>query len=193
MKRPKATSVLCIIIPLMMVSLFTMGQQYNVGLQQNTVCGQLSKAQYDSIRSVLQAYQYLPLKDTLIIKYQYESTLMVPVASENDDLIQQSITEELRMLHGAQIHRKNISLLNLMEPGGRADTLAKYNNLANVDEAGVVHRMILNENKNFNSVILFPNRKYICINSADGWAALKLKSGELQQVLSATARQVSKN
>jgi hypothetical protein len=182
-------------IPVIVVLFFSTsvsyGQQYSVALQQHTISGQLPAAQYEALRSLLQGYSILPLKDTLIIKYEYDMQQTgIPVV-ENDDIIQQNITTELRMLHNAMLKRKNITLLSMIEPGNRADSMKIYNNMVNVDLAKSVYRLLLNDLNAVNSVIILPSGKYICFNSADGWAALRVSGGEIQQLLSSTAKSIN--
>ncbi|RYY45942.1 MAG: hypothetical protein EOO06_15540 [Chitinophagaceae bacterium] len=172
------------IIALCSTAFPAVAQQYSLVGQQNIFSGQLSKAQYDSVKKLLGSYSYLPLKDTIVIKYQYAADNAAGSFSENDELIQQNIVSELRLLHNVQVHRKNVSLLNMLEPGIWGDSLKLYNNTAMTDADGSLHRLLFNQNPGFNSVILFPNKNFICIGSSDGWAALKMSAPELNKALS---------
>lgn len=161
-------------------------QSYKVVSQDNTSTGRLSQQEYDSIRNLLKTYSLLPLKDTIIFKYQYD---VVPQGNIprtlNDEIIQQNITKELRQLHSALAKRKNISLFDFIAPGPGADSILVYNNLGIVDADKNIQRLLMANSQSANAMILMPDKRFICLKDEDGWAALKLSPHDLQQLLQA--------
>ncbi|MBC7937482.1 MAG: hypothetical protein H7Y86_19215, partial [Rhizobacter sp.] len=138
--------------------------------QANITTGRLTTAEYDSVRTLLKQYSTIDLKDTIILKYQYD---VVPAGNQPNtldvEIIQQMVTGELRKLHSAMAKRKNISLFNLTAPGTAADSLLMYNNLAMIDTSGILQRLLLTRKSSTSSVILMPGRQFICFTAAAGW------------------------
>ena len=156
--------------------------------QDNMSTGQVSKTAYDSLRNIFRKMNAGLLNDTVLLKFEYD---VVPAGralpAENAEIIQQKITEELRMLHGALTVRKKISVLEMVSPGPRADELNIYNNMANVDSNNLIRELLSRQGITGNSIMLLPGGKFISLNSSDGWAALHLPQASLRHLLSNTS------
>lgn len=167
-------------------------QGYHTALQSSTMSGKLSETQYDSLRHMLGTGSFQSLRDTLIIKYEYETGEAAIYNEKDDELIQQNVTDELRMLHNAQVCRKNISVFSLVEPGANADSTLEYNNTAMLDQFKLVQRLLLNNTSQYNSIIVFPNGSFTAFQCADGWAALRANHLELQQLSAKASTQMAR-
>ena len=161
-----------------------LAQAESPAIQSNTTIGSLSAAEYDSITTLLRQYSLIPLHDTIILKYQND---VAPAgnnsATADDEIIQQTITGELRKLHQAMARRKNISIFNFIEPGMAANDIVANNNLAIIETSGILQRLLLKGKNATSSILLIPGRQYICFSGAQGWEALDLTGRQVKQFL----------
>ena len=169
-----------------------LAQAESPAIQSNTTIGSLSAAEYDSITTLLRQYSLIPLHDTIILKYQND---VAPAgnnsATADDEIIQQTITGELRKLHQAMARRKNISIFNFIEPGMAANDMVANNNLAIIETSGILQRLLLKGKNATSSILLIPGRQYICFSGAQGWEALDFTGRQVKQFLAGDLAKVN--
>jgi len=141
---------------------------------------QLPSATYDSVKRILKNSWAPALKDTIIIHYQPE--IPEAVARENDEIIQQKVTEELRFLHNKMVERKNITVMQFAADGPNNKYMQEFDNLVVIDKDHSLHNLLFRENTAV-SVMLLPSGKCIYFTGSEKWAALTVTSQMLQQAL----------
>jgi hypothetical protein len=134
------------------------------------VVNQLSKEVNDSIRTLLKRSWAPSLKDTVII--QYDRPMPPGVVRENDDIIQQKVTAELRLLHASMVARKNITILEFAADDAGNNDLGQFNNLIIIDKDRALYNLLFKDHE-AGSVMLLASGQCTWFPGKEKWMALQ--------------------
>ena len=148
--------------------------------------GSLNQSTYDSLKKFLRQYSATGLKDTLIIKYDYNNES----CWEQLDLMNYNYVQEVIASHSEKIKRvmssrANVSVFDFREPGSRINNLKRWDRAIIIDSSKVLLNLVFKERTRCgNSIIVLPDKQYLFLRSDSHSEALDLSQAKIAGYLS---------
>ena len=129
--------------------------------------GTLDDAANASVRQLLASRSPSPLKDTVIIKYDYNNSACWSMLDEKDDtVIRGFITRHRQRVSALQSARPGVSVFNFREPGSKVNKIKKWDDSVLVDSSGQLMALLFRERSVCgNSIIILPDKRFVFIRS----------------------------
>lgn len=145
--------------------------------------GKLNDSTYTNLKQFLRNYS--KLKDTLIIKYDYNYESCWSLLDQRDDAtIMRIVNSRKEQFNGAMKVRDNISVFNFREPGNSFNKIKEWNSLIIVDSTKQLYNLIFSErNTCGNSIVVLPDKRFVFIRSDSHFEALDLNQRQITQLL----------
>ena len=168
-----------------MLALNSNGQFYKPGDKGKFIKGELSEADYTSLKSILLENSKSVLQDTLIIKYEYNNeTCWMFLDKLNDDEIASSIKIRQLQIQKACLVRKGISVFKFREKGLDLNKVVERDSSILIDRKKQLFRLLFKKRATCgNSIIVLPNRKFILIRSDSHFEAINYTQDQISDVL----------
>ena len=147
--------------------------------------GRLDDASNTTLRQFLASRTPSSLKDTIIIKYDYNNKSCWELLDEKDDnYIQGFVTRHNERVQKVQATRPNVSLFDFREPGNNANKIKKWNRSIIVDSTRQLMSLLFKERSICgNSIIVMPDKRFVFIRSDSHSEAMDLTQERLLEYL----------
>jgi len=147
--------------------------------------GQLTDSTFTALRKYLTNSTNAPLKDTIIIKYDYNhETCWNLLDQSEDDHIMSLVREDHDKVRQVVASRRHVSVFNFREPGNSLNKFKKWNNLIIVDNSKTLLNLLFKERCTCgNSIILLPDKRYVFLRSDSHSEALNLTQKLIERKL----------
>ena len=121
----------------------------------------------NSLRLLLVAPTSSSLKDTIIIKYDYNNESCWELLDQKDDnYIQGFVTRHKQRVETLLTTRPNVSVFEFREPGNNINKIKKWDSSIIIDSTRQLMNLLFKERSTCgNSIIVLPDRRFIFIRS----------------------------
>ncbi|SJZ31923.1 hypothetical protein [Sediminibacterium ginsengisoli] len=145
----------------------------------------LSQETYNTLLSFLARYSTTGLKDTLIIKYDYNNESCWNTLDQmSDDYIQKTIAAHTQRVQQVLAKRKNISAFDFREPGNNMNKLKKWDRNIIIDSSNTLLNLIFKDRSRCgNSMIVLPDKQFVFLRSDPHADALDLSQAQITSYL----------
>ena len=143
--------------------------------------GTLDDVTHASLRQVLTPLATSSLKDTIIIKYDYNNETCWDLLDQQDDgYIQGFVTRHKQRLQMLQTTRPNVSIFEFREPGSNLNKIKKWNNSIIIDSSRQLMNMLFKARSTCgNSIVILPDQRFVFIRSDSHSEAIDLTQKEI--------------
>jgi len=168
-----------------MLTLNSNGQFYKLGDKGKIIKGELSEADYNSLKSILLENSKSVLPDTLIIKYDYNNeTCWMFLDSKNDDDIDSSISIRQRQVQKVSLNRKGVSIFKFKEKGSNLSKVIDRDSSIFLDRKRKLFKLLFKKKSTCgNSIIILPSRKFILLRSDSHFEAINYTRDQIIDIL----------
>ncbi len=148
-------------------------------------CGTLDEATDITLRQLLSSHTTFPLKDTLIIKYDYNNESCWNILDQADDAhIMAFVTRHKERMQVLQTSRPDVSVFNFREPGNSLNKIKKWDNSIIIDSSRQLMNLLFKERSTCgNSIIVLPDKTFVFLRSDSHSEALELTQDQLLKYL----------
>jgi len=147
--------------------------------------GLLEDTIFISLKSFLQKYTQDIIKDTIIIKYDYNNETCWNNLDESDDeRIMKFVKRKQQSMKQVSQSRKNISLFNFREPGDNLNKLKLWDSTIIIDNRKELYNLLFPHKFNCgNSILILPDKRFIYIGSDPHSEAFYLTGKQIEGIL----------
>ncbi|HMJ47726.1 MAG TPA: hypothetical protein VK498_10360 [Ferruginibacter sp.] len=147
--------------------------------------GNLTEPGYNALKQVLLTYSKSELKDTLIIKYDYNrETCWDLLDQHGDDYIHGVVSAQQMHIQKAGLNRKGVPIFSFREEGNDFNKLKKWDNTLIIDKEAKLFRLLFYERTICgSSIIVLPDRKYVLLRSDSHFEILDYSGEKIRQLL----------
>jgi hypothetical protein len=158
---------------------------YKNGDKKSIYTGRLEDADYNYLKQLLVANTNMPLKDTLIIKYDYNHETCWDVLDQKpDEHITSFITTHQARVQKFRELRPNVSLFEYREPGKFSNKLKKWNTSIIVDSSKQLYKLLFSERTTCgSSIIILPTKNFIFFRSDAHSMAMDYTQEQIKKLL----------
>lgn len=148
--------------------------RYDYNTRGKCMKGKLSDSNYNALKIYLQ--QYLPdkkLKDTIVIKYDFNNADCWHASNEDEDsIVLKSVHHYQRFVNLKVSERPGITVLEFREKGNQISKYRKLNDFVKVD-SGFLQQLFFYEKVTCGtSVIILPDQQFLLLKSDPHFDAL---------------------
>jgi hypothetical protein len=168
------------------ISCGTSSQLYRRDDKNKIYTGQLSESNFTSLKQYLTFTTNSKLKDTIIIKYDYNNETCWNVLDQSeDDYIISIVTRHKARVQQILAQRQNISVFDFREPGNNLNKIIKWDSSIIIDSSKQLFNLIFKERCICgSSIIVMPDRRFVFIRSDSHSEALDLTQNQIEELLS---------
>ena len=161
----------------------TSAKLYKKGDKNKIYSGQLDALTYQSLQQALPVTPVL--KDTIIIKYDYNNETCWSILDQSDDNhIQGFVTRHNERVQNVFMSRPNVSVFDFREPGNNLNKIKKWNTSIIIDSTKQLYNLLFKERAACgNSIIVLPDRRFVFIRSDSHSEALNLTQDKIIEYL----------
>ncbi|MDF3076681.1 MAG: hypothetical protein K0S09_570 [Sphingobacteriaceae bacterium] len=147
--------------------------------------GTLADSTYNSLRQLLSNKIVSPIKDTIIIKYDYNNESCWNLLDQQDDsYIQGFLTRSKERAQTLLLTRPNASVLNFREPGNNLNKLKKWDSTIIIDDSKQLMNLLFKDKATCgNSIIVVPDKRFVFIRSDSHFMASYLAQAKILEYL----------
>lgn len=164
----------------------TSSQIYSYGNKNKTYTGQLGDSIFLSLKKYLTINANSKLKDTIIIKYDYNNeTCWNNLDQSEDENIRGFIKKYKEKILLVLFTRQNVSIFNFREAGNSLNKIKKWDTSIIIDSSKQLFNLIFKERCTCgNSIIIMPNRKFVFVRSDSHFEVLDFSQKRIEEILS---------
>ena len=144
----------------------------------------------DSTFTVLKQYltntTNLKLKDTIIIKYNYNNETCWNILDQKEDSYIMSFVTgyKERVQRRVLAARQNVSVFNFREPGNKLNKIIKWDNSILIDSSKQLFNLLFKERCICgSSIIALPDKRFIFLRSDSHTDVLNLTQKQIEEIL----------
>ena len=147
--------------------------------------GELNNSDFSVLRKLLTNHSFEGLKDTLIIKYDYNKETCWDMLDQQDDAyIMGFITRHKQTVADILSKRKNVSIFAYREPGDNINKLKKWDDSIIIDSSKVLFNLLFKDRTTCgSSIMVMPDKRYVFMRSDSHSEILDLPADRINNVL----------
>ena len=144
---------------------------------------------YDStitiLKSFLARYGSINLKDTIVIKYDYNNEICWDrLDAKDDDYIMGFINRHQQQMQKIILDRPNLSVFTFREPGNNLNKIKMWDKSILIDSSKQLYNLLFYDRSECgNSILIMPDRKFIFIRSDAHSQILDITTSKIQELL----------
>lgn len=180
------THFLSIIIGLTILSSCTHSTKlYKNDNKEKTYTGKLEDSTYNSLKQFLTSSTNQLLKDTLIIKYDYNNeTCWGLLDKKEDEYVMGFITRHKERVQQVLLARQNVSIFDFREAGTNINKIKKWDNSILIDSSKTLFNLLFKERCTCgSSIIVMPDRRFVFLRSDSHSEAMDLTQKQIGDLL----------
>lgn len=145
----------------------------------------LSDSTFANLKQYLTSIAKTQLKDTIIIKYDYNNeTCWDELDKRSDDYVIPFITANQERVKSLLTLRNNVSIFAFREPGVNFNKIKKWDKSIIIDSDRYLFNMLFKERSTCgNSIIVLPDGRYVVIRSDSHSEAMEYSQGKIIELL----------
>ncbi len=158
---------------------------YRYNDKNKTYTGQLSDSTFSALNKYLTITANSKLKDTIIIKYDYNNDNCWNALDESEaDYIMDFVTRHKERVLQVLAARRNVSVFNFREPGNSLNKIKKWDNTIIIDSSKQLYHLLFKERTSCgNSIIVMPDKKFVFLRSDAHSEVLDLSQSKIEVIL----------
>ena len=147
--------------------------------------GTLDDATNNSFRQFLTARTTSSLKDTIIIKYDYNNESCWELLDQKDEnYILGFVTRHKERIQKIQATRPNVSVFDFREPGNNVNKIKKSNGSIIIDRSRQLMNLLFKERSICgNTIIVMPDKRFVFIRSDSHSEAMDMTQDRILEYL----------
>lgn len=160
--------------------------RYNINnINYKGYSGQLSNSTFIALKQYLSNTTSSKLKDTIIIKYDYNyETCWDILDQREDDYIMGFVTRSREIVQQVLASRQNVSVFKFREPGRRLNKIKKFDNSIIIDSSKQLFNLLFKERCTCgSSIIIMPDKRFIFLCSDSHFKILELTQKQIGDIL----------
>jgi hypothetical protein len=164
----------------------TTSQLYRYYDKNKTYTGQLNDSIFASLKQYLTITTNSKLKDTILIKYDYNNETCWNILDQSeDDYIMGFVRRHKERVQRVLATRKNVSVFNFREPGNSLNKIKKWDNSIIIDSSRQLLNLVFKERCTCgNSIIIMPDKRFVFLRSDSHSEVLDLTQKQIEELLS---------
>jgi hypothetical protein len=165
----------------------TTAKLYPYDDKNRTIVGQLSDSEFVALKQYLIATTNSNLKDTIIIKYDFNNeTCWERLDQREDENIMGFVKRHQEAMQQVLATRKNVSAFDFREPGDNLNKIKMWDNSIIIDSSMQLFNLFFKYRSNCgNSIIVMPDKKFVYIHSDPHSEILYLTQKQIENILNA--------
>jgi hypothetical protein len=186
MKRHFLYFISFITILIIAESCGTTSQLYRYDDKNKTYIGQLSDSTFAVLKKYLTITANSKLKDTIIIKYDYNNeTCWTILDQSEDDHIMGFVRRHKERVQQVLATRQNVSVFDYREPGNSLNKIKKWDNSIIIDSSKQLLNLLFKERCTCgSSIIVMPDKRFVFLRSDSHSEVLDLTQKQIEEILS---------
>lgn len=146
---------------------------------------QLNDTTFDDLKKYLTSITNAELKDTIIIKYDYNNeTCWDELDKRDDDNVKSFIIWNEERVKSLLMLRKNVSIFAFREPGDKFNKIKKWDKSIIIDSNRYLFNLLFKERSTCgNSIIVLPDGRYVFIRSDSHSEAMEYSQEKIIEFL----------
>ena len=170
----------------MVVSCGTSAKLYRFDDNSKTYTGQLSDSTYTSLKKYLTKATNKQLKDSIIIKYEYNNETCWSLLDEReDDYIMNFVKTHQEKVRKMESTRPGVSVFDFREPGNKFNKIKKWDKSIIIDSTKQLFDLLFKERCTCgSSIIIMPNKTFVFMRSDSHTEILDLTKKQIENILS---------
>jgi hypothetical protein len=163
----------------------TTAQLYRYNDKNKKYSGQLSDSTYKALKHFLTSTTNSKLKDTIVIKYNYNNeTCWNTLDQREDEHIMGFVLRHKQMVQQVLATRQNISFFDFREPGEKVNKIIKWDNSIIIDSTKQLFNLVFKERCICgSSIIVMPDKKFVYLRSDSHTEILDLTENRIEEIL----------
>ena len=147
--------------------------------------GQLDDSVYNAVKQYLVNTTSQTLKDTILIKYDYNNeTCWDNLDQKEDDHIMGFVTRHQQRIQYVRATRPNVSVFDFREPGKRLNKIKKYDQSIIIDSSKRLFNILFKERCTCgSSIMIMPDKRYVFLRSDSHSEILYLTQMQIEEML----------
>jgi len=185
MKRHFLYFISIITILIIAESCGTISQLYRYDDKNRTYIGQLNDTTFTALIKYLTTTTNSKLKDTIIIKYDYnKETCWDNLDEKEDEYIMGFVRRHKERVQKVFAIRKNVSVFDFREPGNNLNKIKKWDSSIIIDSSKQLFNLLFKERCTCgSSIIVMPDKRFIFLRSDSHSEALDLTQKQIEALL----------
>ena len=153
--------------------------------KNRTVNGELNDSMFSVLKKYLQDYSQFNIKDTIIIKYDFNNeTCWSRLDEKDDEHIMRFVKRNQQNMRLISTTRTNVSAFNFREPGDNVNKLKLWDSSIIIDSSKQLYNLLFRQSYNCgNSILVMPNKRFIYIGSDPHSAIFYLSGRQIEALL----------
>ena len=163
----------------------TTSQLYRYDDINRKYSGQLSDSSYNALKHFLTTSTNSILKDTIIIKYDYNhETCWDLLDQKNDDYIMGLVKRHQERVQQVLATRQNISVFVFRERGNDINKIKIWDNSIMIDSSKKLYKLLFKKRCTCgSSIIVMPDKRFVFIRSDSHSEIIDLKKNQIEDIL----------
>ncbi|MBS1591736.1 MAG: hypothetical protein JST07_06450 [Bacteroidetes bacterium] len=184
MKKHFLYFISLIILLIFVESCSTTAQLYDD--KNRSYTGLLRDSTFTVLKQYLTNTTNLKLKDTIIIKYNYNNETCWNILDQKEDSYIMSFVTgyKERVQRRVLAARQNVSVFNFREPGNKLNKIIKWDNSILIDSSKQLFNLLFKERCICgSSIIALPDKRFIFLRSDSHTDVLNLTQKQIEEIL----------
>jgi hypothetical protein len=163
----------------------TTSKLYRYNDKNKTYTGQLNDSTFSALKQYLTSTINSKLKDTIIIKYDYNNETCWNILDEREkDHIMGFVTRHKERVQQVLATRQNVSVFDFREPGNNLNKIKMWDNSIIIDTTKQLMNLLFKERCTCgSSIIVMPDKKFVFLRSDSHSDVLDLPQKQIIEIL----------
>lgn len=164
----------------------TTSQLYRHVDKNSNYNGQLNDTTFKALKQFLTTTTNAKLKDTIIIKYDYNNeTCWNLLDQKSDDHIMGFLARHKERVQQVLMTRQNVSVFDFREPGKNLNKIKKWDNSIIIDSSKQLFNLLFKERCTCgSSIMIMPDKRFVFLRSDSHSEVLDLTQNQIKEILS---------
>ena len=158
---------------------------YRSGDKERVFIGELSDIQFEELTQILEAATSSKMKDTIIIKYDYNNEICWNrLDYQKKSYINEIITQRQQQIQYVLDSRLDVSVFNFREPGDNINKIKRWDDSILLDTDSQLFNLLFNQRSQCgNSMLILPDKRFILIRSDSHNEVMNLTQSKIEEIL----------
>ena len=167
------------------ISCGSTSQLYRYNDNDKNYTGQLRDSNFIALKQILTNATSSNLKDTILIKYDYNNeTCWNILDQKDDDHIMGFVTRHKERVQKVLSTRQNVSVFEFREPGNSLNKIKKWDNSIIIDSSKQLFNLLFKERYTCgSSIMVMPDKRFVFIRSDSHSEILDLTQKQIEDLL----------
>lgn len=185
MKGNKTTISASIFVLIILFGCGSTAQLYRSDDKNQIYTGKLSDTVYTSLKQFLQASTSSKIKDTIIIKYDYNNETCWDILDQSDDdYVRPFIPAHHEKVRNILAKRQNVSIFDFREPGQNLNKIKKWDSSIKIDTTKFLFKLLFKKRSTCgNSIIVMPDKNFVFLRSDAHSQAMDFTQAQIKELL----------